>query len=390
MSSYGYGGGRANPYDQRGDNQGGYAAQPPYPTSPGYGNGPAMARDDYSQNVEMASLTQNGSQYGQQQQDPNKILNDCREVNRGIDEIKASLANLAQLQQRSLEDPDSSLNSSTNRQLDSMASETMGLYRNLTAKVKAIKQNPESGSAKNAPQVGNVDRKLKAAIQEYQQMDSAFRKKLQDQMARQYRIVRPEASEAEVREAVEDTSNQQVFSQALLQSDRRGQSRAALNAVENRHAAIQKIESQMIELAELFQDMEALVVQQEAAVTNIEMKGEEVVENMDKGTQEIGVAIKSARNARKWKWWCLGIVVLIIIIIVIVVLIYKFVIQNNNSTPKRSIEHLITRRAVLGSAHAEKRVVVPGLAWEGDRLTSAPIIGKQLRSPVKRGLRFSA
>ena len=138
-------------------------------------------------------------------------------------------------------------------------------------------------------------------------MDSTFRKKLQEQMARQYRIVRPEASEAEVREAVEDTSNQQVFSQALLQSDRRGQSKSALNAVQDRHKAIQKIESQMIELAELFQDMEQLVVQQEAAVVDIEMKGEEVVENMDKGTQEIGVAIKSARNARKWKWYCLGI-----------------------------------------------------------------------------------
>ena len=64
----------------------------------------------------------------------------------------------------------------------------------------------------------------------------------------------------------------------------------------------------MMELAELFQDMDNLVVQQEAAVVNIEMKGEEVVENMDKGTEQIGVAIQSARNARKWKWWCLGIV----------------------------------------------------------------------------------
>ena len=321
-----YGG--SNPYDQRGgaqQQQGGYPQQTPYPSSPGYNNGPVGGRDEYGepyvvesasmlanvlgqgQNVEMDSLTQNGSQYGRQQQDPNRILNECREIDRGIDEIQQSLANLAALQQRSLDDPDSSANSQTNRQLDAISTDTMGMYRNFAGRIKSIKQNPESGSPKNSPQVGKIDRKLKKAIQDYQSMDSTFRKKLQEQMARQYRIVRPEASEAEVREAVEDTSNQQVFSQALLQSDRRGQSRAALSAVENRHAAIQKIESQMIELAELFQDMEALVVQQEAAVTNIEMKGEEVVENMDKGTQEIGVAVKSARNARKWKWYCLGI-----------------------------------------------------------------------------------
>jgi syntaxin 1B/2/3 len=63
----------------------------------------------------------------------------------------------------------------------------------------------------------------------------------------------------------------------------------------------------MIQLAELFNDMENLVMQQEAAVTNIEMKGEEVVENMDKGNEEIGTAIVHARNTRKWKWWCLCI-----------------------------------------------------------------------------------
>lgn len=254
------------------------------------------------------------------------------------------------------------------------------MYRSFAGRIKAIKQQPESGSPKNAPQLGKVDRKLKNAIQDYQKVDAAFRKKLQEQMARQYRIVRPEASEAEVREAVEDTSQQQVFSQALLQSDRRGQSRSALNAVQDRHAAIQKIESQMIELAELFQDMEQLVVQQEAAVVNIEMKGEEVVEHMDKGNQEIGTAIKSARNARKWKWWCLGIVVLIIIIIVIIVLIYKFVIQNNGTNKRRSLEYLdmplSARRVISGQPWAptqpEKReaMVVPGLAWEGDSLTT--------------------
>jgi syntaxin 1B/2/3 len=253
----------------------------------------------------MEPLAANGSQFGRQN-DPNYILNECREIDRGIDSIKASLRNLAALQQRSLDDADS-VQSSTNRQLDATSSQTMTMYRDFAARIKALKQQPESGSPKNAPQVGKIDRKLKSAIQEYQSMDSAFRKKLQEQMARQYRIVRPEASEKEVRDAVEDTSNQQVFSQALLQSDRRGQSRAALNAVENRHAAIQKIESQMIELAELFQDMEAMVVQQEAAITNIEMKGEEVVEHLDKGNQQIDGAIVSAKNARKWKWWCLGI-----------------------------------------------------------------------------------
>jgi syntaxin 1B/2/3 len=255
----------------------------------------------------MAPLTQNGGSFGRAG-DPNAILNETREIDKGIDAIAVNLNQLTALQQRSLDDPDSSEQSATNRQLDAMSAQTMTLYRNFAARIKAIKQQPESGSPKNAPQVGKVDRKLKAAINQYQRVESDFRQKLQAQMARQYRIVRPNASEDEVREAVEDTSNQQVFSQALMQSNRQGQSQAALAAVESRHVAIQKIESQMIELAQLFQDMEALVVQQEAAVTVIEQKGEEVVENMDQGNQQIGTAIVSARARNRKKWWCLLIV----------------------------------------------------------------------------------
>jgi syntaxin 1B/2/3 len=126
-------------------------------------------------------------------------------------------------------------------------------------------------------------------------------------MARQYRIVRPDATEQEVRQAVEDTSGRQIFSQAMMQSDRQGRARAALSAVQDRHDALVKIEQQMVELSQLFQDMDTLVIQQEAAVVQIEQKGEEVVENLGKGNEEIGVAVETARSTRKKKWICLGI-----------------------------------------------------------------------------------
>lgn len=254
----------------------------------------------------MAPLAQNAG--GFSRSDPNAILNECREIDQGIDEIERNLQQLRMLQDRSLNDADTSAGSATSRQLDGLSSETMGLYRGLTERVRTIKSNAESRQPKNAAQVGRVDRRLKDAIRSYQQVESAFRKKTQDQMARQYRIVRPDASEQEVQAAVEDSSQgAQVFQQALMQSDRRGQARAVLSAVQDRHAAIQKIEQQMIELAQLFQDMDTLVVQQEEQVQQIEQKGEEVVENLDKGNVELGGAVKSARGARRKKWICLGI-----------------------------------------------------------------------------------
>lgn len=337
-----------------------------------------MGRDNYgSQNVEMEPLTKDPSDEINRQ-DPNAILNACREVDRGIDEIVATLKELPNSQSGVLNA--ASENSPAYKQLESMNASIMALYRNLVGKVKNIKQKPESGSPRNAPQVGKVDRRLKEAFQKYQEVEQDFRKRHEEQSARQYRIVRPDATENEVRNAINDQS-QQMFAQALMQSNRQGQSRTVMNAVKQRSESIRKIESQIMELAELFQDMDNLVMQQEAAVVNIEQKGEEVVENMDKGTEQIGVAIQSARNARKWKWWCLGIVVLIIAIIVIVILIYKFVIQNNG-TSKSNKRFVITdfaneklsaagHRVISGQAWSPTsstsgKVVVPGAEWAGE------------------------
>ncbi|KAM4058092.1 syntaxin domain-containing protein [Hirsutella rhossiliensis] len=368
MAQYGYGG-RPNPFDQR-DDAPSYGApmrqpQPPaaYGQSAPYGGGrdynqaPPMEGGYAGGNVEMAPLAQNAGSFAAG--NPNNILNECREIDRGIDDVEHNLEQLRMIQKRTLDDADGSSSSAANRQLDALSSETMALYRSLTERIRTIKSSPDSRTPKNNPQVSRVDRRLKAAIQQYQQVESQFRKRTQDQMARQYRIVRPDASEAEVRAAVEDTSGGQVFSQALMQSDRQGRARAALSAVQDRHAALVKIEQQMVELSQLFQDMDTLVVQQEAAVMQIEQKGEEVVDNLDKGNEEMGVAVNTARKTRKKKWICLGIsdAVIILIIIVVVVLIYVFVIRGTNGGGNDA-KPAGSRRALEGFHDLGKRMPV--------------------------------
>lgn len=64
----------------------------------------------------------------------------------------------------------------------------------------------------------------------------------------------------------------------------------------------------MIELAQLFQDVEAAVIQHEPAVVEIEQKAEATHDNVGKATVEIDGAIAKARSRRRKQWWCLGIV----------------------------------------------------------------------------------
>lgn len=94
------------------------------------------------------------------------------------------------------------------------------------------------------------------AIQRYQTVEQESRKKQRQKMERQFKIVKPDASPEEV-QSVLDSSNQgtQMFQQALLNSNRYGDARAAYREVQDRHAEIQKIEQTITELAQMFNDV---------------------------------------------------------------------------------------------------------------------------------------
>lgn len=77
--------------------------------------------------------------------------------------------------------------------------------------------------------------------------------------------------------------------------------------MQGRHEAIQKIEQQVIELAQLFEDMNRLVVEQEPVVTQINEQSEVVHTNVNQANTQLDGAIKKAAAARRKKWYCLGI-----------------------------------------------------------------------------------
>jgi syntaxin 1B/2/3 len=64
----------------------------------------------------------------------------------------------------------------------------------------------------------------------------------------------------------------------------------------------------MADLAQLFTDVQELVIQQEPAVTQIQHGAEETHRNVQQANTKLDSAITSARNARRWKWYALIIV----------------------------------------------------------------------------------
>lgn len=89
--------------------------------------------------------------------------------------------------------------------------------------------------------------------------------------------------------------------------NRRGAARSALAQVRSRHVEIQKIEQTMVELAQLFEQMNQLVVEQGEIVQQIDDHGTRIHDDTKQANTQLAQAVSSAKGARKKKWWCLGI-----------------------------------------------------------------------------------
>lgn len=161
--------------------------------------------------------------------------------------------------------------------------------------------------------------------------EANYEKRYREQIARQYRIVNPDATDAEVHEASQaDWGNEGVF-QTALKSNRSATASTVLGSVRARHNDIQKIEKTMLELQRLMEDLATAVVLQEDAVVATENHTEAVKNDTEAGNVELDKGIKSARNARKLKWWCLIICVAIVVILGLVLGLYFGLNANNNN-----------------------------------------------------------
>ncbi|KAI2606025.1 t-SNARE [Hypoxylon fragiforme] len=224
---------------------------------------------------------------------------------------------IASLHQRALAEADGG---AASQQLEGVVADTQTLNAGIRDQLKFLandaNRTTDAGRNVKERQVNTIKSEFERELHAYQQEEASFSQRYRDQIARQYRIVNPEATESEVQQATEaDWGNEGVF-QTALRTNRTGQASSVLGAVRARHNELQRIERTLIELAAMFQDLAILVEQQEPMVQAAEQNAENTTKYIDEGNTHVQKGINHARNRRKWKWWCLLIVILIIAIAV--------------------------------------------------------------------------
>ncbi|PHH62327.1 hypothetical protein CDD81_7247 [Ophiocordyceps australis] len=295
--------GQQNPYQQG----------PAYESGHGYGQtGNPYAHDEYEMQDYGASNAQNQTSAALSLQD---FLNRVQSLRDDIRSLTNEVDHIGQLHQRTL----GSTDGQARQQLEQHVSQTQ--IRNTAVKdgIKALERDlartTDSSRATKSTQLQSLKTFFKSELDKYQSIESDYRQKYREQIARQYRIVNPDASDEEIREAAEaDWGNEGVF-QTALRTNRTGHASSVLGNVRARHSELQRIEQTLAELSVIYQELATLVEQQEPVIQAAETNAQNTVENMEKGNEQVKQANKHARNRRKLKWWCFFIVVLIIIAI---------------------------------------------------------------------------
>ena len=242
-------------------------------------------------------MTQGGSTTG--------ILNKCKEINDGISDISAKRQGQLAAAQNALLDSSTEKEDQTARQtVDYIEDELNNALRYLRDQLKRIKSTPGAGDSRVQKQVDVTTRNLQREVNDYQRWQLDFDKRLREQVRRRYEIANPDATPEELEQGVENVvaGQEQTFQ---VTGARTRQANDARRAALERSAAIRKIERDLTELAELYQEIGELVHQQEPLVERIDEGAQDVVQNVTQANTQIDGAISSARKARKWKWYIL-------------------------------------------------------------------------------------
>ncbi|KAG2158369.1 t-SNARE, partial [Suillus bovinus] len=290
---------------------------------------PYVRQDDHA--YEMADVRDSSANLTSGGDSMSDFYAEISSIQDTIKTFNANVSRIDELHSRSLNNTDDAAAQRNASQLQELVEDTSALSATLKRRVKDLERQGGSGrdGQIRKQQTALVKSKFVDAIQSYQTVEQQYRQKYKQRMERQFKIVKPDATPEEVRAVVNDENGGQIFSQALMNSSRYGESRAAYREVQERHQDIQRIEQTIAELAQLFNDMSMLVEQQDETINTIEATAQVVEKDTEAGFQHTGKAVVSARSARKKRWICFFLSLLIIAIIAIIVVV---VIKQNSGS----------------------------------------------------------
>jgi t-SNARE complex subunit (syntaxin) len=209
------------------------------------------------------------------------------------------------------------LNQMTNR-----TRRTLQEMDQVTKELVANSSNNNASSSGNLRMRQSNHRQLSKAfldvMKRYQKTQEHYQEKYRTQLQRQYLIVKPRATKSELAELTRDPEAMkvQVFAMSV-----KADSKKTLGQMKNRLQDMQNIERSILELNQMFLQMQDLIVSQGEIINRVEYNVDQIQDYTAQASKNMENALESQKAIQKKKWYIVMIVMVIIGVILACVVI---------------------------------------------------------------------
>ncbi|KAJ3290871.1 t-SNARE [Rhizoclosmatium globosum] len=243
------------------------------------------------------------------------IRDDITTVKKTIDQIQSAHEN-------ALNVISEAQSAETTKELERLMDRANQLSSGIRNRLKAMEaankkfaKQTRSGDARiRVTQHGAIAKKFLDVMMEYKDIQKKYQDKYKQRMQRQFLIVKPNASEAEVEKMMNDDKGP-VFAQSIMHQGQKAEAKRALAEIQDRHADVQRIEKSIIELQQLFIDMSVLVAAQGELINQIEIHVDDAIDQTEQGVNALHKAVKLQKKTRKKMCIIIGLLIGVFLII---------------------------------------------------------------------------
>ncbi|KAI9025528.1 t-SNARE [Hyaloraphidium curvatum] len=252
-----------------------------------------------------------------------KLFEDIATARDGLATLKRAIDSVDPLHSRTL-------NATSESEIDELSTEMENLMNRISVTANQVRlilkkidsetkaaakvEKDSTNQRVRQTQQAAITKKFLEYMTQYKEVEEKYQDKYKNRLRKEVLVVRPNATEEEVAEALQQ-GTASIFAQQTLKGSRQtDDARMALHSIQARHNDILRIEKTVIELQQLFMDMAVLVAAQDDAIIEIGQNVQKTVEYTEKGVDELRKARKKQKKSRKMM--CLVVLCLIVVLVI--------------------------------------------------------------------------
>jgi len=246
------------------------------------------------------------------------LIQDADGIKAGINSLRNNVKSLESQQKQALFAITQDQTNKSSQEIQRLTDDTNTLIHKVKSQIDALRRSADAtGDHMRHNMAETLAGKFAEVLTQYQKAQTEYANKVKAKMAQKVRIVKPDATEEQIENAIESGQVDQMFVQSTLdQNYLTAQAKNALAYVQDRHRDIVAIEASVKELNQLFVDMAIMVESQGVILGHVEDNVNASILSTKSGTDKLRDTVKIQKKSRKKMY----IIIIILVILVVVIL----------------------------------------------------------------------